>query len=126
MNEVRQNIRAVCAEISEFLVEKNEKYGNSALDPVRIFSRSSVVEQLLVRIDDKISRLAARGRVENDDDDEDTVKDLLGYLVLLLVARRMSADLDQELKQACPEPKGWDACIQVPRIRIPGVCRLPK
>lgn len=58
-------------------------YGNSALDPVRVFSKVSSVEQLLVRIDDKLSRLK-RGTP----DGEDIERDLLGYLVLLRIARK--------------------------------------
>ena len=74
----------VCNEISDFLIEKNKSYGNSALDPVRIFSKSDNVEQLMVRIDDKLSRFY-RGKEFPGDNDID---DLIGYLVLLKVALR--------------------------------------
>ena len=72
-----------CLGIAEMLIEKNRAYGNSALQPVRVFSRASAEEQLLVRIDDKLSRLA-RGSAAG----EDVVADLIGYLVLLRLARR--------------------------------------
>ena len=75
----------VCSEldaIGTMLIAKNAAYGNSALAPVRVFSRASTEEQLLVRIDDKLSRLA-RGAAAG----EDVVRDLVGYLVLLLIAR---------------------------------------
>lgn len=78
-------IRAVCTELGEMLVEKNRSYGNSALDPLRVFSRASAVEQIKVRIDDKLSRLG-RG---TDELNEDTVRDLIGYLILLRVAERL-------------------------------------
>lgn len=78
-------VRAVLEEIGDMLIEKNRAYGNSALDPVRIFSKATNVEQILVRIDDKLSRLA-RGSAAG----EDVEKDLLGYLVILRVARRRS------------------------------------
>lgn len=68
----------VLARVRELLLAKNAAYGDSALNPVRIFSRASAEEQLLVRIDDKLSRLA-RG----SDAGEDVRADLLGYLVLL-------------------------------------------
>jgi len=73
-------------EIREFLISKNQAYGNSAMEPVRVFSKADAVEQIRVRIDDKISRLM-RGRA----DGEDTELDLLGYLILLRVATRMQA-----------------------------------
>ena len=79
-------VREVCDEVATMLVEKNRAYGNSALDPVRVFSRASVVEQLLVRIDDKLSRLS-RGSAAG----EDVERDLMGYLVLLRVARKRAA-----------------------------------
>ena len=71
------------AAIADMLIEKNAAYGNSALDPVRVFSQASPEEQLLVRIDDKLSRLQ-RG---SEYADEDTVTDLIGYLILLQIAR---------------------------------------
>lgn len=76
-----------CMGIARVLVEKNAAYGNSALDPVRVFSRASAEEQILVRLDDKLSRLA-RGQAAG----EDVVLDLLGYLVLLRIARREGAE----------------------------------
>ena len=51
-------IATVCDEIKAMLLEKNLSYGNSALAPLRIFSRADPVEQLNVRIDDKLSRIA--------------------------------------------------------------------
>jgi hypothetical protein len=85
MNEITQtqcDIAAACDELKELLLEKNRKYGDSALNPVRIFSKASTLEQLKVRMDDKLSRL----RNAQDDDDEDPVTDLIGYLVLYKVA----------------------------------------
>lgn len=77
-------IRMVCDELRDFLIEKNEQYGDSAIKPVRIFSKADPAEQLLVRLDDKLSRIA-RGddRLERD---EDVLDDLIGYLILYKVA----------------------------------------
>lgn len=82
-------ITAECNAIKGMLLDKNAKYGDSALSPRRIFSRADHLEQLKVRIDDKLSRIATMGQ---DDADEDTVGDLIGYLVLLRVARRTVKD----------------------------------
>ena len=76
-------IVAECLAVAKMLVEKNAAYGNSALEPVRIFSKASPTEQILVRIDDKLSRLA-RGSAAG----EDVVLDLIGYLVLLRLSMR--------------------------------------
>jgi hypothetical protein len=77
------DIALECDALKALLLKKNQDYGNSALDPVRVFSKASPEEQLLVRIDDKLSRLK-RGA----DAGEDVVLDLLGYLILLRVQRR--------------------------------------
>lgn len=75
-------IVSTAIELGELLVSKNRAYGDSALDPVRICSTSSPIEQILVRIDDKLSRLK-RGHAGG----EDVEKDLLGYSLLLRIAR---------------------------------------
>lgn len=80
----RLEIAAVCDDIKELLLEKNAKYGNSALNPVRIFSGDSAISQLLVRIDDKLSRIKRGSGLLAAD--EDVINDLIGYLVLLKVA----------------------------------------
>ena len=83
-NQTEQEIAEVCDDIKELLILKNRSYGNSALDPVRIFSKHNNKEQLMVRIDDKLSRFA-RG---NDFPGDNDIDDLIGYLVLLKVANR--------------------------------------
>ena len=80
----RSAIACVCDEIKELLLLKNANYGNSALDPVRVFSQTSAKEQLFVRIDDKLSRIQRGAGLLAAD--EDVVLDLIGYLVLLRVA----------------------------------------
>jgi hypothetical protein len=76
-------IWATCHSIAQMLVDKNIAYGNSALDPVRIFSKADPVEQLRVRIDDKLSRLMKGTDYVGDND----IDDLIGYLVLLKIAK---------------------------------------
>jgi hypothetical protein len=80
-----QSIVRVCDEIKALLLAKNAAYGDSALDPVRCFSKADPIEQIRVRIDDKLSRLM-RGAAAG----EDVVLDLIGYLVLLRIAESES------------------------------------
>ena len=82
-NPFPAKVRAILSEIGDTLIAKNQQYGNSALEPVRIFSKASTTEQIKVRMDDKISRLV-RG---NGEGDEDAATDLLGYIVLLKIAQ---------------------------------------
>jgi hypothetical protein len=81
--ESQIKIAQVCDDIKELLLQKNAKYGDSALNPVRVMSQASPVEQILVRIDDKLSRIKHGNILE---DDEDVVSDLIGYFVLLKIA----------------------------------------
>ena len=78
-------IERVCDDVRDLLISKNKKYGNSALEPRRVFSKSDPIEQIKVRIDDKLSRIATSG---TEGTDEDTLQDLIGYLVLLKVAMK--------------------------------------
>ena len=80
-----QYIDEVCNEIRSLLLAKNRKYGDSALNPSRIFSKADAIEQIRVRIDDKLSRIKNVGEAS---DDEDTLQDLIGYLILLEIAKR--------------------------------------
>jgi len=70
-------------EIAHMLIKKNIAYGNSALDPIRIFSKADAREQLHVRIDDKLSRIMRGTEYVGDND----IDDLIGYLVLLKIAK---------------------------------------
>jgi hypothetical protein len=81
-------IKEECDKIFNLLKEKNLKYGNSALSPQRIFSKADPIEQINVRIDDKLSRIKNR----QNNEDEDVEQDLIGYLILKRVAKRMSAE----------------------------------
>jgi hypothetical protein len=72
-----------CEHIADMLCAKNRKYGNSALAPMRIFSAAEPIEQINVRIDDKLSRIQSA----QDDDTEDAELDLIGYLILKRVAQ---------------------------------------
>ena len=73
-------VTVVLEEIRDLLIAKNKKYGNSALEPLGVFSQLSAKQGLLVRIDDKLKRIK-NGSLEKDD--EDVINDLIGYLVLL-------------------------------------------
>jgi hypothetical protein len=82
MSQFYADVCQVVQSIKELLLEKNEKYGNSALEPLGVFSQLSAKEGLLVRIDDKLKRIK-NGSLEKDD--EDVINDLIGYLVLLKI-----------------------------------------
>ena len=82
------HIKAETNAIQGMLLEKNRKYGDSAISPKRIFSRADAVEQIKVRIDDKLSRIVS----SQGDDTEDAELDLIGYLILLRIAKRQASE----------------------------------
>tara|TARA_Y100000592_G_scaffold25824_1_gene40727 strand:+ start:724 stop:954 length:231 start_codon:yes stop_codon:yes gene_type:complete len=71
------------------LSEKNNAYGNSALKPINIFSKGDATASLCARIDDKLARIKNRGL---SDQTEDTLFDLCGYLILLIIAKENKND----------------------------------
>jgi hypothetical protein len=75
-----------CLDIAEMLIKKNISYGDSALNPMRLFATSNSIEQLKVRIDDKLNRISHAQGFAGDND----IDDLIGYLILLRIAK----DLD--------------------------------
>ena len=64
------------------LIDKNISYGYSALSPKRIFSTADNVEQLKIRIDDKLNRISNAQGYPGDND----IDDMIGYLILLKIA----------------------------------------
>jgi len=81
--DTREKIERVGAEIISLLISKNTDYGDSATSPINVFSEGNAVVSLCARIDDKLSRIKQKGIYDKT---EDTVKDLTGYLILLLIA----------------------------------------
>ena len=83
MSDTAALIAKICDDIRDLLLRKNQAYGNSALEPIRVFSKASSCEQILVRIDDKLNRIKQGANILTED--EDVLQDLIGYLILLKV-----------------------------------------
>lgn len=89
-------IVSACTDLVNTLVSKNTKYNNVAIDPLHLFGRLSSSQTINVRIDDKLARLRAYfDALERGDDmsawnDEDTVLDLAGYLILYTVQKKLA------------------------------------
>lgn len=81
---MEQQIREITNHITELLITKNNAYGNTAQNPVNIFSKLGSQEAIKARIDDKLMRIKNKGI---NDKTEDTLYDLVGYLILLILVR---------------------------------------
>ena len=69
-------------EVSNLLTEKNRKYGDAALTPLGLLGTDKSGEGILIRMDDKLKRF----KNQEIDEDEDVLKDLIGYFVLYLIS----------------------------------------
>ena len=88
--DVSQHIISTTNRVRDLLLEKNKSYGNSALNPPRIFAKGADAElQLMARIDDKIARVQNGHEFPGDD----TILDLCGYLILVMANRRMRSNM---------------------------------
>jgi hypothetical protein len=97
MMSTRNKIKAKCKQLEDLLLMKNAKYGDAALEPMNVFSKANAVAGIKVRIDDKLKRIMNAGIV---DDTEDTLQDLAGYLILLMIAKENeSNDIQKRLRQ---------------------------
>ena len=81
---MEQQIKEITNHLTELLIAKNKAYGNTAQNPVNIFSKLGSEEAIKARIDDKLMRIKNKGI---NDKTEDSVYDLVGYLILLILVR---------------------------------------
>jgi len=66
----------------EFLKEKNRRYGDAAISPIQIFSKTEADNQICSRIDDKLNRIKNASEIKKND-----LSDLFGYCALLLIQK---------------------------------------
>ena len=73
----------------DLLLEKNLRYGNAALSPLKIFSQNDATNSIAVRLDDKLSRIKNRKAEKPSTND---VCDIIGYCFLLLISMGVTKD----------------------------------
>lgn len=102
MNTKNREYQIVAAveKIKKLLLKKNDAYGDSALSPLSIFSSASAEDGIRQRIDDKLKRIKNVGL---SDETEDTLLDLAGYLVLLMIARDDRNDIQNDIRKGQAE-----------------------
>ena len=98
----KDKIKLKCQEVEDLLIQKNDAYGDSALNPVGIFSSLKASEAIRIRLDDKLKRIANVGL---SDETEDTLLDCAGYMVLLMIANdNESNDIQERLREGGTTP----------------------
>ena len=71
-------VRKIFANFKAMLLEKNKRYGDSALNPLKIFNKEGSSNQIKARLDDKLNRIKNGPRKPRKND----LADLIGYLIL--------------------------------------------
>lgn len=93
LTQSQKKIVDVCDNMKNLLLYKNQKYGDSALNPNNIFYKGDSANSIKIRLDDKI------GRVRNNDETKvNDVADIVGYCTLLLVSMNVSKEDFEKLK----------------------------
>ena len=81
-NLTRESIEVLFRNFAAFLVEKNKRYGDSALHPLKVFSDIPADAQICNCLDDKLSRIK-----ESDELRKNDVADVFGYVALLMIQK---------------------------------------
>ena len=81
MSSTNDKIEKYCKNLSKFLIDKNIAYGDSLQNPIQVFQKDKI-SGILGRIDDKLNRIKTVGI---NDSTEDTIEDLIGYLIHLKI-----------------------------------------
>lgn len=81
LTESQEKIVEICDGMKDLLLYKNQKYGDSALSPKRIFYKGDSADSIKIRLDDKLGRVINCNETRIND-----VADIIGYCTLLLVS----------------------------------------
>lgn len=79
----QQKIHEILGAMTDLLLYKNQKYGDSAINPKKIFYKGDSTNSILIRLDDKIGRIMSNTEEKPRIND---VADIIGYCTLLLIS----------------------------------------
>ena len=85
----QQNIHEIMGAMKDLLLYKNQKYGDSAINPKKIFYKGDSTNSILIRLDDKIGRVMSNTEEKPRVND---VCDIIGYCALLLISMGVTAE----------------------------------
>lgn len=75
-------IRDLLSNFADFLVEKNNRYGDAALNPKKRFNKGDAESSICIRLDDKLDRIEVSEVLRKND-----IADVAGYLILLMIEK---------------------------------------
>jgi hypothetical protein len=85
----QQKIHEILGAMKDLLLYKNQKYGDSAINPKKIFYKGDSTNSILIRLDDKIGRIMSNTEEKPRIND---VCDIIGYCTLLLISMGVTAE----------------------------------
>lgn len=83
LTDTQKKIAEITDSIKDLLLYKNQKYGDSAINPKKIFYKGDSTNSILIRLDDKIGRVISNAEEKPRVND---VADIIGYCTLLLIS----------------------------------------
>jgi hypothetical protein len=83
MTDTQEKISEILDSMKDLLLYKNQKYGDSAINPKKIFYKGDSTNSILIRLDDKLGRIMANTEEKPRVND---VADIIGYCTLLLIS----------------------------------------
>ena len=85
----QQKIKDILSGMTDLLLYKNRKYGDSAVNPKKIFYKGDSTNSILIRLDDKIGRVMSNTEEKPRVND---IADIIGYCTLLLVSMGIASE----------------------------------
>lgn len=85
----QQKIHEIMGAMKDLLLYKNQKYGDSAINPKKIFYKGDSTNSILIRLDDKLGRVMSNTEEKPRIND---VCDIIGYCTLLLISMGVTAE----------------------------------
>lgn len=79
----QRKIREITDAMKDLLLYKNQKYGDSAINPKKVFYKGDSTNSILIRLDDKLGRVMSNTEEKPRIND---VCDIIGYCTLLLIS----------------------------------------
>ena len=76
----QEKIQTLFSNFKDFLQEKNKRYGDSVINPVKVFSKVEPENKACIRLDEKLQRI-----INSDELRKNDVSDTFGYLALLMI-----------------------------------------
>ena len=89
LSPTQQRIHEIMGAMKDLLLYKNQKYGDSAINPKGVFYKGDSTNSILIRLDDKIGRVMSNTEEKPRVND---VCDIIGYCTLLLISMGVTAE----------------------------------